>query len=158
MNKPLFLQAWNRYSEINVSVSKVGDKIGGNVGLNIALGEKDPNQGFTNACAIRMSYVLNYTGSKINRGAWKTVSGKDKNWYIFRVRDFLKYMYEVYGQPDKTVANPTVHDFKGLNGILIFNVNGWSDASGHATLWNGSACSDHCCFPLANEASIWILK
>ncbi|MDU4092083.1 MAG: T6SS effector amidase Tae4 family protein, partial [Pantoea sp.] len=111
MNRPLFLQAWNRYSEINVSVSKVGEKIGGNVGLNIALGEKDPNQGFTNACAIRMSYVLNYTGSKINRGAWKTVSGKDKNWYIFRVRDFLKYMYEVYGQPDKTVVNPTVHDF-----------------------------------------------
>ncbi|MDR7343364.1 hypothetical protein J2X14_001776 [Pantoea alhagi] len=158
MNRPLFLQAWNRYSEINVSVSKVGEKIGGNVGLNIALGEKDPNQGFTNACAIRMSYVLNYTGSKINRGAWKTVSGKDKNWYIFRVRDFLKYMYEVYGQPDKTVVNPTVHDFKGLNGILVFNVNGWNDASGHVTLWNGSACSDHCYFPLANEASIWILK
>lgn len=158
MNRPLFLQAWNRYSEINVSVSKVGEKIGGNVGLNIALGEKDPNQGFTNACAIRMSYVLNYTGSKINRGAWKTVSGKDKNWYIFRVRDFLKYMYEVYGQPDKTVVNPTVHDFKGLNGMLVFNVNGWNDASGHVTLWNGSACSDHCYFPLANEASIWILK
>lgn len=158
MNRPLFLQAWNRYSEINVTVSKVGEKIGGNVGLNIALGEKDPNQGFTNACAIRMSYVLNYTGSKINRGAWKTVSGKDKNWYIFRVRDFLKYMYEVYGQPDKTVVNPTVHDFKGLNGILVFNVNGWNDASGHVTLWNGSACSDHCYFPLANEASIWILK
>lgn len=158
MNRPLFLQAWNRYSEINVSVSKVGEKIGGNVGLNIALGEKDPNQGFTNACAIRMSYVLNYTGSKINRGAWKTVSGKDKNWYIFRVRDFLKYMYEVYGQPDKTVVNPTVHDFKGLNGILVFNVNGWNDASGHVTLWNGSACSDHCYFPLSNEASIWILK
>ena len=67
-------------------------------------------------------------------------------------------MYEFYGQPDKTVVNPTVHDFKGLNGILVFNVNGWNDASGHVTLWNGSACSDHCYFPLANEASIWILK
>ncbi|YCI28670.1 type VI secretion system amidase effector protein Tae4 [Erwinia sp. PK3-005] len=158
MNRPLFLQAWNRYSEVNVSVSKVGEKIGGNVGLNISLGEKDLNQGFTNACAIRMSYVLNYTGSKIKRGAWKTVSGKDKNWYIYRVRDFLSYMNEVYGKPDKSVINPTVHDFKGLNGILIFNVNGWSDASGHATLWNGNTCSDHCYFPLANEASIWILK
>lgn len=158
MNRPLFLQAWNRYNEINVSVSIVGKKIGGNVGLNIALGEEDPTQGFTNACAIRMSYVLNYSGYKVKRGTWKTVSGADKNWYIYRVKDFLSYMHTVYGKPDKTVKNPTIHDFKGMNGILIFTVNGWSDASGHATLWNGKTCSDHCYFPSANEASIWILK
>ncbi|WP_275556011.1 T6SS effector amidase Tae4 family protein [Mixta sp. Marseille-Q2659] len=38
-----------------------------------------------------------------------------------------------------------------MNGILIFTVNSWSDASGHATLWNGYTCSDHCYFPLANR-------
>ncbi|GLR08537.1 hypothetical protein GCM10007905_12560 [Mixta theicola] len=67
-------------------------------------------------------------------------------------------MYEIYGKPEKTVVNPTVHDFNGLNGMLVFTVNGWNDASRHATFWNGSTCSDHCYFPLANEASIWILN
>ncbi|WP_281257537.1 T6SS effector amidase Tae4 family protein [Mixta gaviniae] len=49
-------------------------------------------------------------------------------------------------------------DFKGLNGILIFIVDSWSDASGHATLWNGSLCSDHCYFPQASKAALWVLK
>ena len=158
MKRPNFLQAWQRYNEINISVLDVGKKIGGNVGLNISLGEQDPLQGFTNACAIRMSYVFNYTGVKILRGDWKTVSGADKNWYIYRVKDFLLYMNRMYGRPDWLINNPTVDNFKGLNGILIFTVNGWSDASGHATLWNGTVCSDHCYFPQASEAALWILK
>ena len=82
MSRPNFLQAWQRFSEININVAKVGEKIGGNVGVNIDIGVTDPKHGFTNACAIRMSYVLNYTGAKISRGSWATVSGKDKNWYI----------------------------------------------------------------------------
>lgn len=47
--------------------------------------------------------------------------------------------------------------FFGLKGILVFGVQ-WSDASGHATLWDGIRCSDHCYFPVAMEASIWFLK
>ncbi len=158
VTRPGFLQAWHRFSEVNISVAEVGKKIGGNVGTNISLGEQDPTQGFTNACAIRMSYTLNYSSSKVERGPWKTVSGGDKNWYIFRVRDLIIYLHEKYGKPDKTIKNPTVKDFQGVNGILVFTVNGWSDASGHATLWNGTTCSDHCYFPVSSEASIWLLK
>ncbi|CAO95667.1 type VI secretion system amidase effector protein Tae4 [Erwinia tasmaniensis] len=156
--RPAFLQAWQRFSEINIDVSSVGKKIGGNVGANITLGEQDPAQGFTNACAIRMSYTLNYSGAKVERGVWKTVSGDDKNWYIYRVKDLLTYMHKKYGKPDKIVKNPKPGDFQNLKGILVFAVNGWSDASGHATLWNGSVCSDHCYFPISNEGSIWLLK
>ncbi|WP_425462648.1 T6SS effector amidase Tae4 family protein [Mixta tenebrionis] len=76
---------------------------------------------------MRMSYVLNYTGAKISGGSWATVSGKDKNWYIYRVKDLLKYMHSMYGEPDKVVKNPRVEDFKGINGIMIFSTNDWSD-------------------------------
>ncbi|MCL2894490.1 type VI secretion system amidase effector protein Tae4 [Brenneria tiliae] len=158
MTKPNFLQAWQRFSEINIPVSDVGKQIGGNVGLNIKLGEEDPTQGFTNACAIRMSYTLNYSGVKIERGTWKTVSGSDRNWYIFRVKDLIPYLRYKFGAPDKTVKNPAIGDFVNMKGILVFTVDSWSDASGHATLWNGSTCSDHCYFPQATEASIWLLK
>jgi len=47
--RPQFSAAWNRFSEVNVSVEKVGEKLGGNVEANIASGI------FQNACPIRMS-------------------------------------------------------------------------------------------------------
>ncbi|HYE70343.1 MAG TPA: T6SS effector amidase Tae4 family protein [Aquabacterium sp.] len=48
-------------------------------------------------------------------------------------------------------------DFAKLKGIIVFKVQ-WRDASGHVTLWDGRTCSDHCHFPVASEASIWVLK
>ncbi len=64
---------------------------------------------------------------------------------------------QTFGKPDRTVRNPKPGDFSGVKGLLVFGIQ-WSDATGHATLWNGSACSDHCYFPIAAEASIWLLK
>lgn len=29
-------------------------------------------------------------------------------------------------------------DFAGSKGIILFEVSGWGDATGHFTLWNGS--------------------
>lgn len=155
--KPSFIQAWSQFKKVNVSVADVGKLIGGNVGINIDLGARDPRQGFTNVCAIRMSYVINYSGVIIGRGVWKTVSGADKKWYIYRVKDLLIYLSDKFGKPDLTVSNPDVSDFHGMKGILVFSVTGWSDASGHVTLWSGSACSDNCYFNKASEASIWLL-
>jgi hypothetical protein len=138
-------------------ISWVGTKIGGKVGDNIELGKRDPLAGFTNACAIRMSYSLNYSGAPVVRGAWATVSGADKNWYLFRVRDLLPYLTNTFGKADKTVKKPKESDFANMKGILVFSVP-FADATGHATLWDGHTCSDHCYFPRATEASIWILK
>ena len=141
----------------NGTVESVGKKIGGKVQQNIELGVKDPMLGFTNACAIRMSYSLNYSKVIVTRGSWKTVSGADRKWYIYRLSDLLKFLEHSFGKPDKTVKNPKPNDFVGIKGILVFDVN-WNDATGHATLWDGISCSDHCYFPIALEASIWILK
>lgn len=159
--RPSFTQMAAHFAAIygSGSVLDVGKKIGGKVGENIDLGVKDPKVGFTNACAIRMSYSLNYSGVLIAPNAsWSTVSGGDKKWYIFRVRDMLSYLQQKFGKPDKTAKNPKPADFSGIKGILAFRVSGWSDASGHATLWDGTGCSDHCYFPQASEASLWILK
>lgn len=34
----------------------------------------------------------------------------------------------------------------GKQGVVLFEVSGWGSARGHATLWNGSMCYDHCYF------------
>lgn len=136
----------------------VGKKIGGKVEQNIQVGVDDPTQGFKNACAIRMSYGLNYSGVTVPRGTWQTVSGGDGKQYIYRVSDLLKFLKAEFGEPDKTIKNPKMSDFAGDKGIVVFSVSGWSDASGHATLWDGNMCADHCYFQNATEASIWLLK
>lgn len=157
--RPMFHTMWHNFITVygDGSVPSVGKKIGGKVEDNIELGVIDPKAGFTNACAIRMSYSLNNSGSTIQKGIWKTVSGGDKKQYIYRVSDLLKYLTHTFGKPDKTVRSPKPSDFAGLKGILVFGVQ-WSDATGHATLWDGSTCSDHCYFPVAAEASIWLLR
>jgi len=157
--RPKFLTLWGNFISAygDGKVTSVGNKIGGKVKQNIDLGVKEPNLGFTNACALRMSYALNYSGISVTRGNWKTVSGADNKWYIFRVKDLVTFINHSFGKPDKVVINPTPKDFNAQSGILIFKVS-WSDATGHATLWDGSTCSDHCYFPEAQEASLWILK
>ncbi|WP_312829679.1 T6SS effector amidase Tae4 family protein, partial [Pantoea anthophila] len=85
--RPQFSAAWNRFSEVNVSVEKVGEKLGGNVEANIASGI------FQNACPIRMSYVLNYTGVPVPANSrYATVTGKDKKRYMFRVNDMMDFL------------------------------------------------------------------
>ena len=34
----------------------------------------------------------------------------------------------------------------GRQGVILFEVAGWSDAEGHATLFDGKKCYDHCYF------------
>jgi hypothetical protein len=90
-------------------------------------------------------------------GTWKTVSGGDGKQYIYRVADLIKFLNHAFGKPDKIVKNPKPKDFSKIKGILLFGVP-WRDATGHATLWDGNACSDHCYFSDALEASVWLLK
>ncbi|WP_371731944.1 T6SS effector amidase Tae4 family protein [Snodgrassella sp. ESL0323] len=65
--------------------------IGGQVARNIY--NEDLKQKWNNTCAVRMSYILNFSGLKITPAGRKTVSRKDKNWYDYRASyliDFLK--------------------------------------------------------------------
>lgn len=150
---------WSAFKVIygDGTLPSVGDRIGGKVKENIDMGQRDPRAGFRNGCAIRMSYSLNKSGVVIPRGVWSTVSGGDGKQYIYRLADLARFLAHRFGSADKTVRSPKPGDFAGLKGILIFGVR-WSDATGHATMWDGGTCSDHCYFPVAAEASIWELR
>ncbi|UTV29253.1 type VI secretion system amidase effector protein Tae4 [Photobacterium atrarenae] len=53
---------------------------------------------------------------------------------------------------------PHTDKLSEYKGILVVDVDVWSDASGHATIWTGNRCTDHCYFPLAKKAYLWQLK
>lgn len=136
--RPLFGAAWARFAEVNVPVAEVGKKIGGKVEYNIESGD------FQNACPIRMSYVLNYTGVPVPRIGYAVVSGGDGKWYMYRVNDMMAFLERTFGAPDKKAKTPKTTDFSGLRGLIVVKGNGWDNARGHVTLWNGAFCSDTC--------------
>lgn len=164
--RPKFDQMWTLYQNIAPSsdesypdgvidsLQTVGDIIGGHVKINIDLGIQEiknhPDnfpvnpQGFTNACAIRISYVLNKSGIHIPKSTrWNSVTGSDHQNYIYQVEGIRAFLLHTFGAPDvdKGVsAQPD--DFADMKGMMVFDLH-FADASGHATLWNGSSAADH---------------
>ncbi|MBX2846995.1 MAG: type VI secretion system amidase effector protein Tae4 [Acidiferrobacterales bacterium] len=111
-----------------------------------------------NLCAVRLSYVLNKSGFKVPKQGSKTVSGKNGDWYLYRVHDLIKYLTNVFGLPDVTFVAPSSEKLSTQKGILVFEVDEWGDATGHATIWNGIGCSDSCYFETSKQAHLWTLK
>ncbi len=98
--RPFFGVAWMKFSEVNLPVPDVGAKIGGRVDQNIKSGI------FQNACPIRMSYVLNYTGVPIPQNPYATASGSDGKWYRYRVNDMVTFLETTFGKPEKMAKSP----------------------------------------------------
>jgi hypothetical protein len=146
--RPSFKAAWTLFGEVYQAgqsdadaLALVSAKIGGKVKYNIDDGT------FANACPIRMSYVLNYSGvampaSDPGEGKIKAVTGADHKWYLFRVRDMMKILATKFGAPDQEVKNPKSADFTGKRGIMAIVGHGWTDAIGHVSLWDGHYFSD----------------
>jgi len=145
------------YEDVGKTVSGVGSKIGGKVNHNINVVPVGKGR-FENACAIRMSYVLNQTGITVPYLSGQTVSGSNGKWYIYRVSTLIKYLRKIFGEPDHIFEPPLQSEISKYKGILVFEVDTWSDATGHATIWDGKVCSDKCYFPLSKKAYIWELK
>lgn len=165
MSKPLFAVAWAASQRIYDPSSqgvRVAQLVGGNVAKNIE--NPDPKTRWSNTCAVRMSFILNHSGMVLPRIAGKTVSGADRRQYFFRVRDLIGFLESRWGKPE-IVAYPPADGgaLRGKKGIVLFEVSGWQDAQGHATLFNGSVCYDQCYFnqPLAlyrtDRANFWSL-
>ena len=148
MKRPSFATAWSAsqriYDPLNPA-EKVARLIGGYVEKNIRA--TDPKERWTNTCAIRMSYILNESGMHIPYLRGETASGADKRHYFFRVRNLISFLGQRWGKPSivkypETGGGPLV----GQQGVILFEVLGWSDAAGHATLFDGRVCYDHCYF------------
>ena len=114
----------------DLSIKQLGDYIGGKVKVNI------DNGTFENGCAIRMSYAINYAGLEIkNSDDISVVSGDDKKWYIYRVKD-LKTFIDSNFSDKETVKK--LKDLDGKKGIIIFENCNFSNATGHADLFDGT--------------------
>ena len=146
MARPSFAAAWAASQKIyNTSnpAAKVAEVIGGAVEVNI----KHPTQPWENTCAVRMSYILNQTGTSVPSLPGKTVKGRDRRNYFYRVGDVVAFLHNQWGKPEIVKYPPTGGgEIAGQKGVVLFEVQGWSNARGHATLFNGSACYDHCYF------------
>ncbi|WP_208456207.1 T6SS effector amidase Tae4 family protein [Burkholderia latens] len=73
--------------------------------------------------------------------------GRRQSARLFRVRDLIRFLEQRWGKAEAVKYPPwTGGPLAGRQGIILFEVSGWRDAQGHATLFNGRTCYDHCYF------------
>ena len=122
-------------------------KIGGNVNLGWV----------TNTCVIRISYCFNKTGFLIPNGlpGLSTARGGDGKRYAYRVKEFKPFLEQRYKLPE-VGGGSNRSAVAGKQGIIMFDVDGWSDATGHFDLWNGSECAGSDYFDKAQAVYLWL--
>lgn len=124
--------------------------------LRLATGED--SHSWENTCAARMSYALNRSGIRLAQASnGGSLKGNDGFNYWIRVKDLKAYLKQRLGKPDiehspikiteptreqayqraDDVRNNMLNQIQGKHGIVVFDVTGWSNASGHFTLWDG---------------------
>jgi len=97
-----------------------------------------------NTCVMRMSKAFNYAGPAFkipgSSKGFLTVKGADGMNYGIRVIEFIDFLHNTYKVPDivKKGADMTPAAFKDKTGIIAWLIDGWSDARGHFTLWDGA--------------------
>ena len=66
-----------------------------------------------------------------------TLTGADGHAYIYRVRELRAYLNAAIGVTPKRVTKEFNKAFIGQRGLVLFEVEGWGSAGGHAALWDG---------------------
>lgn len=149
-----FEKMWDAYPAPGGSADEAKHIIGG----------RATSDGIDNTCVLRVSRAFNYSGNLIPRSSTDeilTIKGGDGRNYAIRVREFTRYMRRKYGAPSYEHEYPAPGggevpaSFKGRQGVIIFEVEGWTDATGHADLWNGTTCRHHCYFNKASRVMLW---
>lgn len=105
-----------------------------------------------NSCAIRMSRGLILSGFHLPKSNTGGVMKGSDGYYWLRVRELSKYLEKTLKTPEFSVSlkkaklgeekEPLSTEqwevLRNMKGIIMFNVSGWDDATGHFTLWDGS--------------------
>jgi Type VI secretion system (T6SS), amidase effector protein 4 len=133
--------------------SEVYELIGGDV-----LANKPPSE---NACALRVSLALNYSGITIPNIVGQTYKGEDNKNYFFssaKLFNFLKKTFTIPPNPTNSIDSlsksqggidgvnfPTL--LNGKKGIYLMQSSypRKFGALGHASLWNNNTCMQHDC-------------
>lgn len=147
-----FQSLWSAHQEVALlSVEQVGDYLGGKVEMNIDAGI------FTNACAIRLSHAFNEATDgnlpKIPYIEGAVSSDVEQDWHLFRVNDTRTFMESNFGPPNIVSDDPA--DFYGQQGVIAFQVDQWSDATGHVDLFDGAECGTGCYWAEASQIEMW---
>ena len=142
----------------NLPLAKVKTMIGARVDADYV----------TNACTLRISRALNYSGVKVPfikdaKGKQQTLKGSDALWYIFRVSVLEKYLNDTYGRADISVKGKpdegvSRDPFLNAKGIIGMRVKIWTDATGHFTLWDGRKFVDDHDAYLSVASEVWLWK
>ncbi|MEO6176880.1 MAG: type VI secretion system amidase effector protein Tae4 [Flavobacterium circumlabens] len=140
------------------------------VGGHMLKENKEKNENYDNACAIRVSRGLNYSGKPIpvfrnKNGQQRSEKGSDGLNYILDASSLLSYMLKAYSDtPPLHLKNKTAQEYeKALNGkwgiyIMVPKADGTFTASGHADFFSQSGCLSACYFNKAAEIYFWELK
>ncbi|HEX2750617.1 MAG TPA: type VI secretion system amidase effector protein Tae4 [Verrucomicrobiales bacterium] len=104
-------------------------------------GEAD-DKDITNTCTIRMSYAMNVSGVSIPK-VWQGITnrrGKNGKYHIIRVANFRPWMVFQFGKPDMDFVKQSGKPFdrtkiEGTEGVIGFEIGGFTDATGHFDLW-----------------------
>jgi len=133
----VFADLWSNYLGNDalgnsLTTDEVYSLIGGKVNAN----HISNSLAFSNTCALRLSWALNKSGNPIPFTRNETGSGADGMWYFYRVEALSGYISSMLGAPDIESTDPA--DFAGQQGIIQFQVSGWTDSTGHFTLWDGT--------------------
>jgi len=149
-----FDRMWDAYPNAGEGAEAAKRTIGG--GADVAW--------IANTCVLRISRSFNYGGYPIPDRAddeIKTVRGADRMHYAFRVREFVRWIRRKLGPADFEHAYPAPGGgdvpsaLLGKQGLIVFEVTGWTDATGHIDLWDGEACRNHGYFERASKVLLW---
>lgn len=149
-----FEQMWDAYPNPGGTAEEAKATIGGQATAET----------IDNTCVLRVSRAFNYSGHPIPKSATDeiaTIRGADGLNYALRVREFTRYMRRKYGPPGYEHSYPPPGggdippSFKGRQGVVVFEVDGWTDATGHVDLWNGSRCRHNAYFNRATHVMLW---
>src|SRR5690606_35455904 len=116
--------------------------------------------GYSNACAIRVSRALNYSGVIVPNISGQTEKGADNKNYFLSAKNLNAWMEKTFGKP--TGSNRLTGAQGGINGenfpnllqnkqgvyIMIANYPGPSyfGATGHADIMENGTCPDDRCY------------
>jgi hypothetical protein len=153
-HRPAWKDMHKHYPGENIKSEKFYPMIGDHY---VKLVKVQPDD-YENTCATRMSYALNRSGLKLpkapNNGS---IKGEDGMNYWLRVAQLRKKLETHLGKPDHELKHPKINrisetqlveqrihrsrDFldqiKIKKGIVVFEVTGFTNATGHFTLWDG---------------------
>lgn len=125
---------------------------------------------YWNACAIRVSRALNYSGHplpifKNKTGQQRTEKGGDGKNYILDAASMLAYMLKAYpNNPPLHLKNKTPEQYlQALEGkwgiyIMLPKPSANFGATGHADFFSFSGCLSNCYFQSAKEIYFWELN